>query len=242
MDFILNGLGMLGMIILSARQAQIPPELVLAIIETESGGNPYAVRMHPTYAYTMPQAKKPAACTLDTELYLQRSSLGLMQIMGATARSVGFDGWLPELFQPALNVQVGVGHLSSLMSKYRNKHGVNGVIAAYNAGSPRKRPDGKFVNQGYVDKVLKAMEKYEPVVKEKEEAAVAGALVAPVADEADAEVDLDKMTKSELLEYAKAHDIAVDSKAKIDEIRDAIRASGVLDRTGDRGELSPPIP
>jgi hypothetical protein len=28
-------------------------------------------------------------------------------------------------------------------------------IAAYNAGSPRKRADGKFENQKYVDTILK---------------------------------------------------------------------------------------
>ena len=31
------------------------------------------------------------------------------------------------------------------------------AIAAYNAGSPRYRADGKFENQGYVDKVNAAL-------------------------------------------------------------------------------------
>jgi hypothetical protein len=229
MDFILSNLVILGMIFMMARQAQIPPELVLALIEVESEGNPYAVRMHPTYAYTMPQAKRPSACTMETELYLQRSSLGLMQVMGATARSVGFDGWLPELFDPVLNARTGIAHLSNLMSKHRNKHGIAGVVAAYNGGAPRKRPDGKFVNQAYVDKVMKAMERYEPIVKEKEEAAAeahnSAGIVTPVIDAEDAEIDLGKMKKADLIEFAKLNGIEVDVNAKVDELRSAIQAA-----------------
>lgn len=242
MEFIINCLGMLGMIIVAAQQAQIPPELILAIIEVESNGQPYAARINPTYAYTMPQARRPAICNMDTELYMQRTSWGLMQIMGATARSVGFDGWLPELAEPHVNIQVGVAIIGNLMTRHQKKYGVAGVIAAYNAGSPRVRGDGKFINQGYVDKVMKAMEKYKAVVDEKKEGALAEmekttieaseavtALpeemeVETVPDES--EINLDKMNKTQLLELAKLNGITVDSKAKVDEIRDAIAAAG----------------
>ena len=158
MDWILGGL-VLAMIIGAAEQAQIPPELILAIIEVESGGEAYAAKLNPNYPYTMPQAKRPAGVDPNTEMYMQKTAWGLMQVMGATARSVGFDGRLPELAAPDINVRVGVAYLNTLMSKHRARYGLEGVVAAYNGGSPRKRPDGKFVNQGYVDKVMKAIEK-----------------------------------------------------------------------------------
>jgi soluble lytic murein transglycosylase-like protein len=178
MDWILGSLKLLGLIINTAKQAQVPPELALAIIEIESGGNPYAASVNPTYPYTMTQAKRPDNCNVNTEIYMQKTAWGLMQIMGATARSLGFDGWLPELTVPEVNLLLGIKHLQTLMGRYHKKYGLAGVMAAYNGGSPRLRADGKFVNQVYVNKVTKAMEKYKAVVEEKgEEAVAAGQII-----------------------------------------------------------------
>ncbi len=250
MDWILGNLAILGMIILAARQAQIPPEMVLAIIERESGGNPHAAKISPNYIYTMPQAKRPGMCDINTESYMQKTAWGLMQIMGATARSTGFDGWLPELIDPKINVAVGVAHLSNLMTRHYNKYGVAGVIAAYNGGAPRQRPDGKYLNQWYVDEVSKGMKKYETVIKEKEEEAVAEVTKTEDADKEPGEVtpensepgeiestgkqddipqpeiDLGKMNRTQLLDFAKLNGITIDPKAKVDDIRDAIAAAG----------------
>jgi soluble lytic murein transglycosylase-like protein len=171
LDWILENAALLAMVVAAANGAQVPPELVLAIIEAESGGNPYAAKITPTYPYTVPQAKRPAGVDPNTELYMQKTAWGLMQVMGATARSVGFDGRLPELTDPNVNVRLGVAYLETLMRKHQSKHGLAGVIAAYNGGAPRKRPDGKFINQGYVDRVTKAMEKYRGVAEQKKDAA-----------------------------------------------------------------------
>jgi soluble lytic murein transglycosylase-like protein len=166
-DWILGGMVLIT-IIEAARSVQIPPELILAIIEVESSGEAYAAKLNPHYPFTMPQAKRPAGVDHNTEIYMQKTAWGLMQVMGATARSAGFEGRLPELTDPAVNVKTGVAYLGTLMSKHRTRHGLEGVVAAYNGGAPRKRPDGKWVNQGYVDKVMKAMEKYKTVAEGKE--------------------------------------------------------------------------
>ncbi|MDR2522554.1 MAG: transglycosylase SLT domain-containing protein [Synergistaceae bacterium] len=166
MEWILERL--LGMVITTAQQAQVPPELVLALIEAESGGNPYAARLTANYPYTVMQASRPSACDLSTENIMQKTAWGLMQLMGATARSLGFDGWLPELAEPKVCLPLGAEYLKRLMGRYHEKYGLAGVVSACNTGTPRTRPDGKFVNQGYVDKVLKTMEKYKPIVREKE--------------------------------------------------------------------------
>ncbi len=168
MDWILNDLVMLGFIVATARQAQIPPALVLGIIDVESSGDAAAARINPMYVWTMPQAKRPALCTQDTETIFQKVAWGLMQIMGATARETGFDGWLPELTVPETNIRVGTAYLGVLMSRHMARHGIDGVVAAYNAGAPRKRADGKWINQGYVDRVTRAMTRYESILKERE--------------------------------------------------------------------------
>jgi hypothetical protein len=185
----------------------------------------------------MPQARFPSDCTLNTEILMQKTSWGLMQIMGATARSVGFDGWLPELTDAKTNVRTGTAYLALMMGRHYKRHGLPGVIAAYNAGSPRTRPDGKFVNQSYVDKVLKAMEKYKPIVEEKGEEALAEHDKAIAEETSGTEgnanenkttedaFSLDKLNKAQLLEYAKEKGFTVDAKWKVEDIRAAIRAA-----------------
>ena len=92
MNWLLENVALLGLIVSTARGAQVPPELVLGIIEAESGGDPHATRINATYPYTMMQAKRPAGCSVDMERMCQKTAWGLMQVMGATARELGFDG------------------------------------------------------------------------------------------------------------------------------------------------------
>ena len=54
------------------------------------------------------------------------------------------------------------------MSQYLDRDGIEGVVAAYNGGAPRRRPDGKFVNQSYVDKVMEAAKRFEAAVSKFE--------------------------------------------------------------------------
>jgi soluble lytic murein transglycosylase-like protein len=83
---------------------------------------------------------------------LQKTSFGLMQVMGAVFREYGFEGWLSQIVtSPELQLEFGCKHLSKKIRRYGKESG----IAAYNAGSPRRKPDGKFVNQYYVDNVLR---------------------------------------------------------------------------------------
>jgi soluble lytic murein transglycosylase-like protein len=62
----------------------LPPELIYAVIATESGFNPHA----------------------------QTSALGLMQIKESTARSVGFTGARSRLLDASVNLQYGTAYLA----------------------------------------------------------------------------------------------------------------------------------
>jgi len=168
MDWLLQNTALLGLIVSTARGAQVPPELVLGIIEAESGGDPHATRINATYPYTMMQAKRPAGCSVDMERMCQKTAWGLMQVMGATARELGFDGWLSELVGPETNIRLGIEFLRRKMSQYFERDGIEGVAAAYNGGALRRRPDGKFTNQGYVDRVMEAAGRYKATVEEFE--------------------------------------------------------------------------
>jgi hypothetical protein len=97
---------------------------------------------------------------LDTTLVLLSSSIGLMQILGSTARSIGFNQRLCFLFTPEINIDIGCRYLAMLWKNYYNKYGLKGVISAYNDCKPLIRDDSTFVNQDYIDNVLLAMKQY----------------------------------------------------------------------------------
>lgn len=133
--------------------------VMLAIIRTESAGRPFAVRYEPRYKWLHEPARfaKLHGITTDTERALQRMSYGLTQIMGATARSeAGFSDPLPRLFDAETNIAAGAIYFAKLIDRYSGS--LDDAIAAYNAGSVRKKPNGEYVNQVYHDRVMENLQ------------------------------------------------------------------------------------
>jgi soluble lytic murein transglycosylase-like protein len=140
----------------------LPARLVAAVAGVESGGNSWAFRYEPQfYARHVAQdasVKAVAPCSLDSERAARATSWGLMQVMGATARGLGFTGaFLNALCDPATGLEYGCRLLARLRDQYKERHGWPGVVAAYNAGSPRKDASGRFSNQSYVDKIARTL-------------------------------------------------------------------------------------
>jgi soluble lytic murein transglycosylase-like protein len=86
----------------AARRYDVAEDLVVAVIEVESQFNPYAVS--------------------------HRGAQGLMQLMPATAASLG----VRDAFDPRDNVDGGVRHLRWLLDRFEDD--LPTVLAAYNAG------------------------------------------------------------------------------------------------------------
>lgn len=149
-------------IIASAESFKINPFLILSIAKVESGHRANAVRYEKGYKWIKNPAKHAHRhnITKDTEVVLQQMSWGILQIMGATARDLGYNGFIPELLVPEVGVHWGVKYLARLLKKYDK---MEDAIASYNAGSVRKNEDGTYENQTYVDKVMKEYNK----IKEK---------------------------------------------------------------------------
>lgn len=136
------------------KEYAMDPYLVLAIIYQESRGNTYAERYEPDFKSLLDVkyfAKKNLV-TEDTEIISQKTSRGLCQIMGGTARYLGFGGYLAELFVPHINIRLCIKFLCRLFQRHGHQ---SDVIASYNAGSPRFDADGRYKNQTYVDNVLR---------------------------------------------------------------------------------------
>lgn len=161
---------------LESQQNGIPLPMLEGMALTESAGDWWAWKTEPHYRYlvdvrtgkpfrklTTEEIKSEIAppgfntypySSRDTEWTGQQASWGPLQIMGAVAREYGFAEPFPKLCS-ATGVQYAVRHLIKLKNRFYEKHQWPGVVAAYNAGSPRIRNDGQFENQHYVDKVAR---------------------------------------------------------------------------------------
>jgi soluble lytic murein transglycosylase-like protein len=124
-----------SVIVGEARLAELPPMLVLAVIEVESGGRNFAV--------------SPVGAR------------GLMQLLPTTGAFVAAAVDLPwqgpdTLFDPAANVKLGVRYLQQLLERYPD---LRTALAAYNWGpghiSQRLRR-GEPLPRQYADRVLSA--------------------------------------------------------------------------------------
>jgi soluble lytic murein transglycosylase-like protein len=116
-----------------AAKFDVPADVLCGMIEREDQGNPWAVRYEPGFLarYVMPQYK---AGKLDiTETYCRAMSWGLLQIMGETARELGFEGkYLSELCDPPVGIKFGCLKLAACLK--RTKGDINAALEQFNGG------------------------------------------------------------------------------------------------------------
>lgn len=142
------------LIVREATARAIAPNLVEAIVLQESGGDPFAWNPEPPYRYLwnvhtrqpfraltyaeraseVPPPDFPSfAGDRDQEWWAQQASWGLLQVMGALARELGFaGGYLPQLTDPDLNLRLGCLQIATLLAW--SKGDVRQACAAYNGG------------------------------------------------------------------------------------------------------------
>lgn len=158
-----------------AQRHGLDPALVAAIVRQESAGNPDAARHEPGYRYvvdvetgrpfrTLTEAelvmdRAPAGfrgispCSASTEWVFQRTSWGLMQVMGANAREHGCKtAFLTALLDPTEGVEWGCRFLADL----QRRHDVTAAVSAFNAGRPL---DANY--ESYVVPVLRFWEQFK---------------------------------------------------------------------------------
>ncbi len=92
----------------AAMSQSLDPTLVCAVVEQESGWNPWAIRYEPLfftrYVASLYTNNKVSA----TEAYARGFSWGLMQVMGQVAREAGFDAlFLSAMCDPEQGLAVG---------------------------------------------------------------------------------------------------------------------------------------
>lgn len=109
----------------------INPELICAVIQQESRGDTWAVRFEPKFFLKYIKDKPyrellgvkpdPGTASQETERFLRSTSFGLYQIMGETAREIGFPlNYLTELLRPSLNIAWGTKYLAKILKAEDN--------------------------------------------------------------------------------------------------------------------------
>lgn len=149
----------------AARATSVRPSLLMGLAWKESSYLWWAAKFEPGYPYlwdvknnkpTRVEAETGALgiCSPATELQFQRTSLGVCQVMGATAREFGFrEALLTRLLDVKLGATYGAKYLASLLARHKGDE--SDAVSAYNAGAPT---DKNF--NAYVSPVLTMAETY----------------------------------------------------------------------------------
>lgn len=118
----------------AAGRLNIEPAVILAVIHTESTGNPEEIT-----------SGSNDLC------------YGLMQVCGKPAKEIGYNLEPARLLEPAINITAGILLFNRLLAKYDGNY--LDAVAAYNLGSVRTGPAG-YLNQGYVNSVARKTQIY----------------------------------------------------------------------------------
>lgn len=133
----------------AATRTGVPMGLIKAVIAAESSFRPDAIRVE-DFTGREPPSDWPEGVTRD-------ASRGLMQVLCWRARWLGYQGDCDGLFDPATNIALGARLLAINAARLGSWPA---AVSAYNGGiRPElgygKKIDGRFRNQGYVDRVMR---------------------------------------------------------------------------------------
>lgn len=130
-----------------AMSQKVDPVLFCALVEQESGWFPYSWRFEPAYYKKYIAKLYPAG--QSTESISRASSWSLTQIMGESARELGYNAAsLSSLMDPATNLQYGCMWLAKKLNSAKGD--VTKALQSYNGGS----------NPDYSKQVLSRTGKY----------------------------------------------------------------------------------
>ncbi|MGE5357625.1 MAG: transglycosylase SLT domain-containing protein [Bacteroidales bacterium] len=133
----------------TAKQYDLDPALVEAIIAVESSGRANAYRYEPNF-FKQYLAANPRYAATNPER--TSASYGLMQILYSTAVQLGFAGDPEYLFVPSVNVQLGCAYLAKMFK--RAEGDLRQAVARYNGGGNWQAPGPQL----YADRVIDRME------------------------------------------------------------------------------------
>jgi soluble lytic murein transglycosylase-like protein len=155
----------LDLIVKVAKEYDLDRALIAAMVQKETRGVRWRTRFEPhtdKYLVFYREHASQLGISQETERTHQKTSWGLMQVMGFVARELGFKGYLVELTGAELGLTLGCRKLRQLLNKYSETD----AIAAYNMGSPRKTKGLLYENQKtYMDPIFQFRREWEEYFK-----------------------------------------------------------------------------
>ncbi len=147
-----------------AARHDLPPELVAAMAQVESGGDTWAVRYESGFFKHYLQGREVpgfGAASQETELRTRSMSFGLLQIMGQVARELGCDlPFLSQLCAPEAGLEWSCRYLAQLHSRLEKAYGHTNwecVCAAYNGGPGVVTGAHAHTNPEYTEKIRRQL-------------------------------------------------------------------------------------
>jgi soluble lytic murein transglycosylase-like protein len=132
---------MVRLAIAAAKAHNLDPALICAIVEQESGWNPWATRYEPAFfAKYISVLYTNNKIHTATEAYSRSFSWGLMQLMGEDARELGFaNTYLSSLLDPATALEWGCRQFAKELAKANGD--THKALFFWNGGGNALYPD-----------------------------------------------------------------------------------------------------
>ena len=138
--------------IVAARKMGVPEKLLYRLTEVESAWNPWATRFEPLFTRRTRENTYNNGTSQETENIHQATSWGLCQIMGYTARRLGWEGPIPALLDPESNLRYACLYLNQLYEDPASEHSWRWATTAYNHGELWEERDPTWFRSGYTAK------------------------------------------------------------------------------------------
>jgi soluble lytic murein transglycosylase-like protein len=140
---------MIAAAVAAATKHGLPPQIICGIAERESTWNPWTIRYEPAFFTKYMEALWTHGMVKDiTEAQARSFSWGLMQVMGQTARELGWAGDIAALCDPEVALEYGCRAFAERMKTRQGN--APAALLAYNGGA----------NPNYADEVLKLAAAY----------------------------------------------------------------------------------
>ena len=119
---------------------QVAPSTLMAIIQVESGGNPWAIGVNGSVKLPYKPRSKEQAAFLATHVIRMGYSvdLGLMQINSYNLKGLGLT--VEQVLDPCTNLKAGAtiltrGYLGAVKSRGHGQAALKAALSAYNTGN-----------------------------------------------------------------------------------------------------------
>lgn len=133
---------LIALAVKTAKTLSIDPSLFCGLVETESSWNPHASRFEQGF---FDRYIVPLKLTDANEARDRATSFGLTQVLGQTARELGFRESLVLLCDPEVNLFLGAKKLKKCLDAHAGM--VKEGLLAYNGGSDKGYPGRVAANQ-----------------------------------------------------------------------------------------------